>query len=170
MDTVSRMVVPSGYAVFSNETGCFDFIPELPCRGRTPVFCIPPPQPVASIGTIRVTGSGVDCIPTGGIREICNNGWVHVTINGVRVSSRALPSTTLSALTNDLATKINSNPDLGPVVGATVSGYTVNVFARDEGVEYSYPWSTSCSHVPHYFSVCPYEAELAPVATLAPQE
>lgn len=167
--TVDRLVVPSAYVVFSNITGCFDFIPDLPCRGRGPSFCFPPPNPVASLGTIKVEGGGVDCIPTGGIREICNYGWVKVTINGILLSSRVLASSTPSSVANDLATKINSNPDLGPIVGATVSGNAVNVFARTAGVQYSYPWHTSCTYPQTYFSECPFYGILAPVATLAPR-
>lgn len=166
---VRRLVVPSGYAVFSNETGCFDFVAELPCRGRTPVFCFPPPEPVQSLGTIVIDGPGVDCVSQGGLREICNNTWVNVTINGYTVSSRALANSTSSSVAWDLATKINGHPDLGPLVGATVSSNVVNVFARQEGVEYSYPWDESCVYLESYFPECAYHAKLSPIATLAPR-
>lgn len=154
-----------GFSVITNCAGSA-FLP--PCGSAllrcTPITIIP-------TGKITIAGYGVDCIaPWGpGRREICNSGWVKVTINGTTVSSQVLVNATASQVATDLAIKINSDPDLSQIVFATVSGNVITVSSRNEGTEYTYPWDESCTYIPTYFSACPYRADLSPVVTLAPQ-
>jgi len=145
-ESLPRILTASSVHLFSNITGCIGFAQLPGCGATTSAFCIVPPQPLSSLGNIKIQGPGVDCIPLwpGAIRVLCNNGWVKVTIEGVTVSVGFLYGDTDSSVAWDLATAINSNPDLFPIVAATVSGDTVTVSARSQGVEYSYPWSSSC--------------------------
>ena len=167
---VTRIITTSNVHLFSNITGCIGFAQLPGCGAATSAFCIVPPQPLTSLGSIKIQGPGVDCLPLwpGAIRVLCNNGWVTVTIEGVTVSVQFLEGDTDSGVAWDLATEINSNPDLFPIVAATVSGDTVTVSARSQGVEYSYPWSSRCTYLPTIFSSCAFRAELSPPATLAP--
>ena len=167
---VPRIITPSNVHLFSNITGCIGFAQLPNCPTTTSADCLVPPQPLTSLGSIKIQGPGVDCIPLwpGAIRQLCNNGWVRVTVEGVTVSVGFVYGATDSSVAWDVATAINSNPNLFPIVAATVSGDTVTVSARSQGVEYSYPWSSSCFFSPTIFSSCSFRAELSPPVTLAP--
>lgn len=174
MATVNRTAVPSGYVAFSNLSGCFGFVLELSCRGRASILCVTPLQPVVSLGTITVEGPGVSCrrrwLHGELILDVCNETEVSVTINGTTVSRTAYEGSTAAQIANGLATGINSNPSLNPLVGATVSSNVVTVFARQAGVEYSYPWTSSCIRTEPYFGSCAFQGKLSPIATMAPQD
>lgn len=164
---VSEMVDEMSYIGFSVFSGCVGEV-RLPCSGVRTMDCVTLVPPSVAIGTLTIVGPGIECVPMGGFREICNNTWVKVTIEGVQVSVQALDGSTASSIALDLATKISLNPDLWPIVSATVSGNIVTVSAKNEGVEYAFPWQGSCTYVSTFFSECSFQAELSPIATLAP--
>ena len=140
----------------------------LPCSGTVVLPCIFPVGLVA-FGEIKIVGPGVECVPysPGSIREICNNTWVKVSINGVTVSARAGPGTTAASLASTLATKINSHSTLNTMVLAVASGDTILVRAVEEGFEHTYPWDSSTLHIYPQFTYPAFEAKRAPIATLA---
>jgi phage tail sheath gpL-like len=135
--------------------------------GQLDVECFFIQQSAAPTGKVTIVGSGVDCTYVSG-RRVCNNTRVNVTINGVTVSVLAMEFDSPSNLAQDLANAINTHTTLSQWVVAAASGNTVSVTARSEGVDFNYPWQTSCSYNRIYFSGCGYHAELSPVATLHP--
>jgi len=153
-----------GYRGFSIITGCGGAA-FLPACGSATLRC--EAIGLTPLGTITLTGGGVECVAPSG-RDICNNGWVRVTIEGVTVSTRVLSGYSAARVAYDLAIRINSDPSLYPIVAATVSGSVVTVSSRNPGVEYAYPWDESCTYNTIYFDECPYRATLSPIVTLAP--
>lgn len=138
---VEKVVNPSNLHLFSSLSRCEGFQVVDVCTNATSIICLPPIVLSNFSGNITIYGPGVDCIPMGGFRELCNNTWVFVNINGKEVSSQALSGTTSASVALDLANKINLDPDLTQIVFASVSGSTILVEARDAGPDYSYPWS-----------------------------
>lgn len=183
--SVDEMVDNSNYIAMSRVTGCVGFT-TLPCSGATSMLCVVPLQPLAR-GTITLSGPGVACFggsedggavppvgdpppfPSPSV-EICNTTTIVVEINATAVSVQAQKGIPTSALAVNLSNAIASDPTLSTLVFAVASGNQVFVRAQQEGVEFSYPWQSSCSFIDLYFSECAYRAQLSPVATLAPQE
>lgn len=168
---VTRLVNPSTVVVTGQNTRCQgagQWPPGASCPPQAiSIDCIVIQQSQAPTGKITITGSGVECTYVSG-RRICNNTRVYVTINEVTVSTLATEFDTPSNVAQDLASAINNHSTLSQLVVASASGATVSVTARSEGVDFNYPWQTSCSYNRIYFSGCGYQGEVAPVATLHP--
>lgn len=148
-----------------------------PCSGDFTVRLSAPANP-APQGEIAISGPGVtcqtiqtnrfQCDPDGTCyrveQTICNTTIISLTLDGQAVSTTASdPSDTASLLAGDLATKINTNPNLGLMFAAAAFGNVIHVQARQAAIEY--PWQASCSH-DSLFSECAFAASLSPIATL----
>ena len=135
-------------------------------------------------GRIRIVGNGVECKkvtlregvqPQRGNRdhstlsvELCNTTWIRIQIDGTSVTVKARKKSTASGVGAALAARIASHPKLSKLVRARASGNIVHVSALQPGMENSYPWLASCSHIKRYFDNCAFRAQLSPVATLGP--
>lgn len=151
---------------------------SLPCSGTVIIRCEEAIGAVP-VGTITIVGPGVECFsggdegalpPTGGQPSIpgvtvCNTTTITLQIANVPISVTAREGSTASGIAQRLATSIALDPTLFSLLTVSVSANVITVSSRDPGVENSYPWQTSCSSV---FPYCGFEAELSPIATLAP--
>ncbi len=170
----THMVDNIRYTALSPFTGCIG-IATLPCAGEATLICQPAIVTIV-LGRLIIEGPGVECQETCSEpecfrrRQICNNTRIWVNINGTTISALAIAGTTASSLAQQIASRINSDPALSAIVVATVSANVVTVHARNAGVEYAYPWMTSCSYNHLYFPECAFEAVRAPVSTLEVQE
>lgn len=167
---VERVVNPTNLRVFSSMPACEGFQVVNQCANATNIQCFEPIFLSNFGGNFTVDGPGVECIPMGGFRELCNNTWVKVSINGKTVASQALVGDTSASVALDLANKINLDPDLSPIVFASVSGSTVTVSVRDLGPDFAYPWSADYSYIQMSFFEPAFQAPLDPPAILGPMQ
>jgi hypothetical protein len=143
---------------------------EVACSSGGALVCSPITQPTAT-GQIIIQGTSVSCkkVYDEGWISVCNNTSVSVTIDGTTISRLAVQGTTASTLAQQLASSINADPLLSTKVLAIPSGATIDVQARQSGVEYTFPWQTSCSYVEEYFGACAFRARPSPIATMKVQ-
>jgi hypothetical protein len=167
--TALQLLGNANYAFISISTGNGAF-PTTPCSGSISVTIDPPANPDPQ-GQITISGGGVTCTKiyyNGQFFSICNSGTISLTLDGYTVStSPATTSSTASSVAADLAAKIDSDSNLGPLLGAASSGATVYVIAKQAAIEY--PWQTSCAYDPQYFRTCAFSASLSPGAAIVPK-
>ncbi len=143
---------------------------SVPCHGTGRVSCLGPADGFA-FGTLTIVGGPVYCIKVwdpqiNGFQTICNNTSINVEIDGTWAGTWALRGDTGSSMALKLANAINNHSVLKTKVVAAASGNEVLVRARTAGVDFTYPWYTTCSFNTEYFTQCAFEAKRSPNATL----
>lgn len=132
---------------------------------------VPRPADGFAFGTLTIVGGPVYCIKVwdpqiNGFQTICNNTSINVEIDGTWAGTWALRSDTGSSMALKLANAINNHSVLKTKVVAAASGNEVLVRARTAGVDFTYPWYTTCSFNTEYFTQCAFEAKRSPNAIL----
>jgi len=100
--------------------------------------------------------------------EVCNRTTITVEINGHSVSAIGGKGSTASSVAFALANKIASHPNLMSMVDVAVLNNEIVVQAEQEGIDFAYPWFSSCSYTQDFFSECAFWAERSPISTLVP--
>lgn len=166
----SRMIDDMSYYGSSPISGCFGTT-YVPCGGTGTIYCSG--GLFNGFGTIAIAGSGGGCKSVlldphdpDSKTLICNDGIVSLSIDTENISIDTPHGTTPALVAQQVADAINLHPTLGTKVHASATNGTVSVYSISTGVQYAYPWKASCSYDPAYFTSCPYQANLSPVATM----
>lgn len=163
-----NMVDSVSYFGMSPFTGCAGTT-FVPCQGIGILSCNPPFSPFG-FGTVSVLGYAPTCRT---IREpgfpgerICNETTIQLYISNELVTVTSGDGSTAASVARDLSDRINAHPTLRTKVGAVASNNLVYIRSLQEGIDFAYPWRTSCYYDSEMFNKCDFRAQVAPICTM----